>query len=145
MVEVLHAAPAPTLSLEALSAIPPQKWANARLPAADTVRLLHFAHPANPFFQAWKTEQTPTIPEGKPSSTIVYRHDLTLWRLELTPPMTRMLESLFGGATLGDALARLETDESDERAMAEAQRNVMVWFRTWVAGGVFARIDISET
>jgi hypothetical protein len=142
MVEVLHAAPAPTLSLEALSAVPPERWAGARLPAADTVRLLHFSHPANPFFQAWKTDKSPSIPAPKPSATIVYRQDLTLWRLELTPPMTRMLESLFAGDTLGDALARLETDEGDEQAMAEAQRNVIVWFRTWVAGGVFARIDV---
>jgi hypothetical protein len=147
MVEVLHAAPAPTLSLETLSAIPPQKWASAKLPAADTVRLLHFAHPANPFFQAWKTDKSPTIPEAKPSATIVYRQDLILWRLELTPPMTRLLESLFAGDTLGDALARIETPDSLERdaqAMAEVQRNVMVWFRTWVAGGVFARIDVPD-
>jgi len=142
LVEVLHAAPAPTLSLAALSAIPPEKWAFARLPRAQTVRLLRFAYPVNAFFQAWRRDERPTIPEPRASATAVYRQELTLWRLDLTPEMTRLLEALFADETLGDALARLETDESNEEQMAEVQRNVMSWFRTWVEGGVFARIDV---
>lgn len=144
LVDVLHAAPAPTLSLEALSAIPPEKWASAKLPPADTVRLLHFSFPVNDYFQAFRTGAPIAIPSARPSTTAVYRHELTLWRLDLTPTTARLLESLFSGATLGDALARLETDENDEAATAQAQQNVMLWFRTWVSGGMFARVELQE-
>ncbi len=142
LVEVLHAAAAPTLSLEALQAVPPTQWAGARLPKADTLRLLRFTHPVNAFFQAFRHDKSPTIPSPEPSVTAVYRHGWTLWRMDLTPAMARVLEALFAGATLGEALGKIETDESDEASVEEASRNVMAWFREWVSGGFFGRIDV---
>ncbi len=142
LVEVLHAAAAPVLSLETLQATPPDAWPAARLPRAETVRLLRFDYPVNAYFQAWRTDQAPAIPEPASSATVVYRHDLMLWRLDLTPAMTALLAGLFGGETLGDALTHIEREVHDADELAEAERSVMIWFREWVAGGVFAGIEL---
>ena len=66
---------------------------------------------------------------------------MTLWRMDLTPAMASLLEGLFRGETLGEALGKLEEGLSEADA-AEAERNVMLWFREWVAGGLFARVDL---
>ena len=144
LVETLHAAAAPTLSLEQLSQVPPSQWASARLPKADTVRVRRFSFPVNAYLQAVRTGSSPELPAASPTATAIYRSGFTLWRMDLTPVMARLLESLFAGATLGDALSRIETDESDADAVAEAERSVMAWFREWVSGGFFARIDLPE-
>lgn len=143
LVETLHAAAAPTLSLEQLSAVPPAQWAAARLPKADTVRVHRFSFPVNAYLQAVRSGNPPdALPEASPTATAIYRSGFIIWRMDLTPVMARLLESLFGGATLGEALSRIETDESDAEAVAEAERSVMAWFREWVSGGFFARIEL---
>ena len=144
LVETLHAAAAPTLSLEQLSHVPPAQWASARLPKADTLRVHRFSFPVNAYLQAVRSGNAPdSIPAASPTATAIYRSGFIIWRMDLTPVMARLLESLFAGATLGDALSRIETDESDAAAVAEAERSVMAWFREWVSGGFFARIELA--
>jgi len=143
LVEVLHARVADRLSPEALAAIPIEKWVEARLPRADAVRVLRAQYPVNAFFQAFKTDEEPSASdfERNVSATAVYRTDMTLWRMSLTPAMTTLLESLFAGRPLGAALETLEQGLTAEDA-AEAERNVMAWFREWVAAGFFAGVEL---
>jgi hypothetical protein len=143
LVEVLHARVADRLSQEELAAIPIEKWVDARLPGADAVRVLRFQYPVNAFFQAFKTDREPSAGDfGRNlSATAVYRTDMTLWRMDLTPAMTTLLESLFAGRPLGAALETLEDGLTAEDA-AEAERNVMAWFREWVAAGFFAGVEV---
>ena len=47
------------------------------------------------------------------------------------------------GATLGEALGSLDETVKDERELAEAERQVMAWFQSWVACGFFARVDVA--
>lgn len=143
LVEVLHARVADALSSEALGAIPPERWPAARLPPSPAVRVVRSGYAVNAFFQAFKTGEEPAIPEAKePSATAVYRTDMTLWRMGLTPAMAALLEGLFRGETLGEALGKLEQGLSEAEA-AEAERSVMVWFREWVRAGFFARVDFA--
>jgi hypothetical protein len=141
LVEVLHARTAPALSPAALGAIPQERWPGARLPASDAVRVLRFDYPANTFFQAFKKDEAPAVPSAAAAATAVYRTDMTLWRMDLTPAMASLLEGLFRGETLGEALGKLAEGLSDAET-AEAERSVMLWFREWVAGGLFARVDL---
>jgi hypothetical protein len=141
LVEVLHARMADALSPATLGAIPPERWPSARLPASPAVRVLRFDHPVNAFFQSFKTDGAPSVPAPAPAATAVYRTDMTLWRMDLTPAMASPLEGLFRGETLGEALGKLEEGLSEADA-AEAERSVMLWFREWVAGGLFARVEL---
>ena len=141
LVEVVHARDSDALSPEELAKIPVEQWPAARLPPSAAVRVLRFDYPVNAFFQAFKTDAQPVIPDPSPSATVVYRTEMTLWRMDLTPAMATLLEGLFRGETLGEALGKLENGLRDDEA-AEAERSVMVWFREWVRGGLFARVEL---
>jgi hypothetical protein len=142
LVEVLHAEIAPALDLEALKAVPPEKWPGARLVRSEALRVCRFDFPVNTFFQAVKsTGGVPPIPAAAASATAVYLHRLSLWRMELTPAMARVLEALARGDTLGDALGTIAV-EADDAARAEAEQSVMIWFREWVSSGFFARVEV---
>ena len=143
LVEVLHARVADALSPEALGAIPVERWSAARLPPSSALRVLRVAYPVSAFFQAFKTGEEPSVPAALRSATAVYRTDMTLWRMDLTPAMATLLEGLFRGETLGEALAKLEGALSDAEE-AEAERSLMAWFRAWVAGGFFARVELDS-
>jgi hypothetical protein len=143
LVEVLHGRTPEGLDVAALGALPPEKTGQARFRAADSVRLLRATHPVNAYYQKARTEDDlPEIPAPTPSAVVVYRRSLTLWRMDLTPAMTRVLDALLAGETLDASLARIEADESDEAAIAEAARSVMIWFTEWVQGGFFAELVI---
>ncbi len=140
MVEVLHAAAAPVLRPEALAAIPMERWGAVRLRSSATVQVLRFAHPVNRFLQEWREDQAPSIPAAAPSATAVYRRGFALWRMDLTQPMAAILEALFAGRPLGEALATLEATTAPDQLEAVAGK-VMVWFREWVEGGFFAAFE----
>ncbi len=141
LVEVLHARMADALSSAALAAIPVEEWPAARLPLSPSLRVLRFDYPVSAFFQAFKEEKEPAVPEASPSVTAVYRTDMTLWRMNLTPAMAGLIEALARGETLGDALGKLEEGLSEAEA-GEAERSVMAWFQAWVSSGFFARVEI---
>ena len=141
LLEVLHAPTAPALSLDALSAVPVDRWGGARLPPSEAARLLRFDYPVNAYLQAFRKGGAPEVPARSPSATVIYRSGLAIWRMDLTPPMARVLGSLFDGAPLGAALSTIE-GEGEEDANGGAARDVMKWFREWVSGGIFARIDV---
>jgi hypothetical protein len=150
LVEVLHAATPPSLDLATLQAIPIEDWAGVRLIKGETVRLLSFEHPVNAYYQGRRIGEKPDVPAPSPTATAVYRQGLTLWRLDLTPAMTRVLSALLDGVPIGAALERMTrfaipdgrgADESDPAALAEAERSVMTWFREWVEAGFFERVE----
>jgi hypothetical protein len=146
LVEVIHAeAPIP-LDLDALQRIPAEAWSGARLIGSQTLRLLQFRYPVNAYYQAYRAhgERLP-LPAAEPSATAVYRHALTLWRMDLTPAMTRLLRALLAGENFATALNQIGVHEEDAAALAEAERSVMIWFREWVHAGFFAELITSSS
>jgi hypothetical protein len=125
-----------------LAEIAPEDLARATLPPSGAARVLHFAYPVNRFFQAFRDGEVPAIPPPERSATAVYRRGYAVWRMDLTPAMSGVLEALFAGANLETALAAIAAHAEDDDAIAESERNVMMWFREWVAGGFFARVAL---
>jgi len=141
IVEVLHAAAARSLSLEALLDVPTEQWAAARFVASPTVRLFQFAYPVNTYFQACINGSNPSVPPRGESATAVFRDGPTIWRMDLNRPMQALLASLFAGVSLGDALDRLVAAGE----MTEDQAPELIgWFRDWVGHGFFASVDLSR-
>jgi hypothetical protein len=138
IVEVIHAASEPHLTQEALLGVPANGWGAVRFEATPAFRLLHLDYPANEYYQAFREGRSPSIPERAPSRTIVYRSDLTVWRMDLTEAMAAVLAALVASEPLGDALARAEAHlaELDE---AEVSSRVTAWFREWLGHGLFVR------
>lgn len=141
LVEVTHAEAAVPLALEALQRIAPAEWERVRLTGSEALRVLCFEHPVNAHYQACRAEDLLLpLPARCPSATAIYRRGVELWRMDLTPAMTRVLQALLRGEALGQALTRLYVDEHDAAAVAEAERSVLTWFQAWVQSGFFSGI-----
>jgi hypothetical protein len=141
LVEVLHAEVAPPLDLAELQGLPPEAWATARLVVAEGVRLFRFEHPVNAFFQrVMADEDLPAVPGPAPSAVVVYRKELAIWRMDLTPAMTRVLAPIFAKRTIGEALAELEA-HGDPAELEEAARSLSAWFSEWTLAGLFTRVE----
>ena len=88
LVEVLHAECPPALEVAALQAMPPDAWGRARFIKSDAVRLFRFEYPVNAVFIANRIEErVPEVPAPSPNAVAVYRKDMQLWRMGLTPAM----------------------------------------------------------
>lgn len=140
MVEVLHAPSAAKLDPATLARVPPGEWAGARFAPSQTVRVLELSYPVNAFFQAFRTDQAPSIPAPAWSATVVFRDGATIWRMDLGRAMHALLMMLFGGTPLGPAL---EAVAASGHLSEEEGTQVMVWFRDWVKHGFFAGIETS--
>lgn len=143
IVEVIHARSVPAVTLEALSAIPMDQWAEARLVPTPAFRLLRFAYPANEYFQSFRRGTTQLVPPPADSSLLVYRSGPTVWRMPLTEPMYALLEATVRGETLGTSLdyaAAAFTDVPEDVAGAR----IMGWFRDWVSSGLFCAVKTPD-
>jgi hypothetical protein len=93
----------------------------------------------NTYFQAFRTDQAPSLPAAAWSATAVFRDGATIWRMDLGRAMHDLLHGLLGGTRLGPALEALSRGG---QLTEEEGTEVMVWFRDWVGHGFFARIEI---
>ena len=106
----------------------------------------------NAFFQEYReglrdagaASPAPAIPGAGATATAVYREGYTIWRMNLTPAMSGLLDALCEGATLGRALLAIEAHAETPEALAEAERNMIAWFSAWVSGGFFAKLDFTS-
>jgi hypothetical protein len=141
LVEVTHAETAPALDLGELQHIPADAWAGARLIGSQALRLLSFDYPVNTHYQAYRGDGILLpLPAARASATAVYRSELTLWRMDITPAMARVLRALLAGEPFAQALTHIGLDETDGASLAEAESNLMTSFRNWVAAGFFVEV-----
>jgi hypothetical protein len=145
VVEAIHAETTDTFDATRLKDLEADAWSAIRFVPNAAVKILKCEFPVNAFYQAIRTGSTPPIPTGAASATVVYRRGLTVWRMDLTPAMTRVLDALLAGHPLGEALSTIGIDETDEGAVKEAERSVMVWFREWVSSGFFRDFSLAAT
>jgi hypothetical protein len=141
MVEVIHAASAAPLTLDGLRDVPADAWGDARLVPNTAMRILRFGHPVNPYLQAFRDGAEPQVPQPAQCATVVWRSGAKVWRMDLTEPMHAVLSALVAGDSLGVALEGAADASSGGGHEAVAAR-VMAWFREWVQGGLFARVEM---
>ena len=145
LVEVLHAECPPPLEVAALQSVPPDAWTRARFIPSEALRLFRFEYPVNAVFIANRIEEiVPEVPAPSPTAVAVYRKDMQLWRMDLTPAMLGIVEPLVAGKTLGEALEAIEAEATDPEVLAQIGASLMVWFREWVDAGFFTRIEIAD-
>jgi hypothetical protein len=119
--------------------VPADAWPDARLVPSPSLTVLALSTHANVAVKSvLEDERKPKrLPRG-PAWLAVYRKDLRVWRLDLTPPMHAALSSLARGRTLSQALrAASRADEGDTATLPARVRR---WFALWVEEGVFAGV-----
>jgi hypothetical protein len=133
MVEVLHAPLGESFPVERIGALEPADWPRVVLSASPSLRFHKFDYPVNAFLQAFREGKEPPLPEREPSATAIYRSGFTIWRMEFTKSMARVLSALLEGRPLGEAMGEAAGEEDAEPDAAD----VRIWFRDWIEGGFF--------
>lgn len=132
---ITHAAEeedAPTLDTAGLAGLPIEAWEGATLTPVKALRLLQQDWPAHAYLRA--------LSQGKPrpeirrrrTYVVVWRHDYQVWRMELPRPAFLLLGNLCGGMPLAEAMSRTRS----------RPQRVFDWFSSWVAEGMFSRLNV---
>jgi len=141
LVEVVHEPASESLAPDALAAIPAAAWQTARLLPSPGLRLLGFDYPVNDFFQAFRDQLSPEMPDRAPTATVIYRQGLGLWRMGLEPRAALLLNDLLSGVPLAKAVATLETRSRPVGSSDELARLLPRWLGSWVQSGFFRSVE----
>ncbi|HEX7452672.1 MAG TPA: DNA-binding domain-containing protein [Polyangiaceae bacterium] len=135
----IHAPTAPSIGFEDLGKVPPERWPGARFTVNPSLCVLRLDYPVNAYLQAFRNEQSPSVPRPSKSAVAVYRTGRSVWRLELELTMVTLVESLAAGATLEAALGEVQALLSD-RSQEDAARMVSHCFQHSVSSGLFSAV-----
>jgi hypothetical protein len=131
---------APPLSLPELLAIPGEAWPDAYFDPVPALRLLALEHPVNDLYQAIRDKVEWTNPPKQEAWTVIFRRDYVVWRSDIDRERFVLLDALFSGLTLGDAIeacaALPGVDAEDLTA------SLGPWFKDWTSDGFFQRIRV---
>lgn len=139
----IHAPTAQAFGFDDLSQVPSERFPGARFRLNPSLQILHLDYPANAYLHAYRQGQPIALPAAHPTSVAVYRTGRSVWRLELEPSMVTLVEVLGNGATLEEALARVQASlMRAEESEQELASKVAHCFRHSVSSGLFAGIFI---
>ncbi len=130
--------PEETIALEPphLAGMTPEKLMEHILYPRTALKLFAFSHDINNYYIAVKEETSPPPPAVKETFVAVFRHDDVVWRMELEENEYRLLQKLFAGLPIGEALAELQK----ELALPEDELSGQIsnWFSRWMRNGLLA-------
>jgi Putative DNA-binding domain len=130
----------PSLSPEAVAAVPEDAWEGARLQPVAGFHLLALRYPVNAYLQSVRDEKHEHPSTARKDTWVaVYRRDYSVWRLDLDRPGHELLADIAGGATLGEAVARAL---GPGRRRVPKEDDLFRWFRLWVSGGMFRSVSV---
>ena len=134
-IEVFDARDTPPLAPERLAAIPEAAFAEARLVIAPSVRLLELRYPVADLRRRLRAEsdEPVAIPDESPLQLVVYRRELGLWDMPVSPVAFTFLSGLAAGKNLG---AAAETATSTAEAESELGQNIGAWLGEWTTKGL---------
>ncbi|MCU0233574.1 MAG: DNA-binding domain-containing protein [Thermoanaerobaculales bacterium] len=138
MTEAFDEEESPALGPAELEAVAPEAWERARLRPIAALRLLALRHAVIPHLLAYHEDRPAPAPRRRASRVALYRRDFAVRRLELDRAQHELLAALCSGAPLGGALSAAAARQRSARQ----QDKIFRWFRTWVAEGLFAAIEI---
>ena len=101
------------------------------------LKLLAFEYPVNRYYRAAKENQANEKPSAEKSFLAVFRHEDTVWRMDVANAEYHLLVKLFSAMAIGDALEQVQDEMTmdDETVMA----NLSQWFGRWMRNGLLAR------
>ena len=139
MTEVFDEAETPSLSAEAVAAVPPERWAEVRLRPIAALRLLALRYPVSAYVDSVRDEaHRHPRPRRQDGWVAVFRRDYGVSRMELSRPGHDLLGELVAGRSLGDAV----TTASRRRGRSGARETQLYrWFRQWMASGLFMGLE----
>lgn len=95
----------------------------------QALRLMSFEYQVNAYYQAVMDEEESPVPCHATEYLAVFRHEDVVWRMALESAEFALLSELFGGATIGEALA--DRDDTESQAITR-------YFAKWMRNGLLA-------
>ncbi len=130
---IVQLAPLPeteALAPEHLAQITPEMFGEMLLFPREALQLFAFATPVNAYYGAVMREEKPLVPAPEKSWLAVYRHEDSMWRLDLEEHEYALLTRLFSGEKIGPALEAMQDKITEE--------NLQDWFGRWLRNGLLA-------
>lgn len=122
---------------EDLAGLTPELLMRSYLQPRAALQLFAFDGRVNDYYRAvMELGTTPTPIQGK-SAVAVFRHDATVWRMDLEPEEYHLLQKLFSDMTVGDALAAVEKENKTVQP-----EQLSAWFARWLRNGLLRRPEI---
>lgn len=119
----------PPLEEQHLNGMTPDLFMQAQLHPRAALQLLCFDYAVNDYYRAVMDEEQPAQPQAQASCLAVFRHEDRIWRMELEPAEYALLQKLFSGVRVGEALESM----GDEYA-----EKISSWFSRWMRNGLLA-------
>jgi len=135
--EVAVAHDGPTLEMKDLASVGQDRFTELVFSPVPALEVLTFRYNINELYKAWGAEESIPKEERRRSHLVVWRHELNVWRLDLSPVGHAFLSSLLTGAQLGDSL-----DTVIEQTGC-AEEELFEQFQNWVAEGFFSGFSLS--
>jgi hypothetical protein len=130
------------LGPEALQAVPPERFGEARLEHVPCLRLLAFRFPVHAYYTGARRGEPVEMPAPEPERLALLRRDFVVRRYPLSEPQHALLHELMAGRTVGESVAAAAVLSGlDDAALAGALRG---WFRFWAAEGFFRAVSLSD-
>jgi hypothetical protein len=143
IVGAIHAPTARTLVQGDLTNVAPESWADVKLIANPSLRILRTGFPVNDYYHAFRRNLAPELPAAAPGIVAVYRTGASVWRLPLSTPMALLVESLAAGLGLGASLERVAPTLTGD-SESQAAGRISAWFREAVSSGLFSEIRLDS-
>ena len=143
MARLFHAPESPALTTEQIEGISPEQLMASTLVPRSALTLMTFSYPVNRFYSAVINEDAApdTLTETEPCWLALFRHEDSLWRLELEAPEYQLLTMLFEGCTVGEAIEALAEEIGGDALSTKLEG----WFSRWINAGMLSeRVAGSE-
>ena len=108
----------------------------------EALQLFAFDYPVNDYYCAVMEEKNPAAPALKKSFTAVFRHEDIVWRMNLAEDEYQLLEKLFSGMPIGEALEAAQNELGLSEDVLSA--NLSEWFSRWMRNGLLAKREDTQ-
>jgi hypothetical protein len=130
--EVFDAEETPVLGVQAIAAIPPDAWENARFKPIAALRLMAFRYPVSAYLGGVDEENPFPRIRQRDNWVLAYRNQYSLCRDSLSRPAFELLNGLISGVPVGQALG----------SVAASHKKLFGWFRDWMSAGLFQSVEL---
>ncbi len=127
----------PSISQADMQHLSPDAFLTTRFSMHPASALLSLGGAVNRYYQQVRDGLTPSPITEQPSYLLVYKHEGTIWRLELEKEEYTLLNTLQTYPTFTTALDALSKDETVN--IAPITEQFATWFARWLQNGVFSR------
>ena len=129
---------APTLTLQNLAKIPPEKWGDLRFKFHPAVQLFSQKYNVLLVWQALNSDETPPKATQINEPYVVWRKDLNSHYRSLEHAEYKAIQSVILGTSFGELCESLQENDSEEEATMQAAQ----YLSGWLNGGLItAMID----